>query len=78
MSFWVLFGPGGSLSALLGTFWGDFGPTWALLGDFWTKILRKCVFYHFNAPLQPFAWLGGLGVPSWSKVVPKGASWGPF
>ena len=36
------------------------------------------MFSDFNAPLQPFAWLGGLGVPSWSKVGPKGASRGPF
>ncbi len=64
--------------ALLGTFWGDFGPSWVLLGDFWAKIFRKCVFFDFNAPLQPFAWLGGLGVPSWCQVGPKGASRGPF
>ena len=38
-SFWALFGPGGSLSALPGTFWGVFGSPEALLGDF---LANKC------------------------------------
>ena len=39
MSFWALFGPGGSVLVLLGTFWGVFGPSGALLGDF---LANKC------------------------------------
>ena len=53
---------------------GLLGSLGRLLGTFFVIL----VFSYFNAPLQPFAWLGGLGVPSWSKVGPKGASWGPF
>ena len=36
---------------------------------FWAELLRTIRFYDFNAPLQPFTWFGGLGVPGWSKLA---------
>ena len=43
---------------------------------FWAEFKRKLSFYDFNAPLQPFAWSGGLGVSGWSKLTLFWKVWG--
>ena len=58
------------------SFWVPWASKMGTGRPFRQNYREQLFVYDFNAPLQPFAWFGGLGVSGWSKLTLFWEVWG--